>query len=116
MLLYILVDIEKLPQHLKLVGNIARLFDSGILITYFSSEKKGLEDFEDIQQEIKSMSNHSKVKFSFFRNTANPCVEIKRIKQEKDICALAFPSEKETLTHSIFGNSQLHTSMPIFAL
>ena len=65
MLLYILVDIEKLPQHLKLVGNIARLFESGILVTYFSSQKEGLEDFEAIQQEIKSLSNHSKVKFSF---------------------------------------------------
>lgn len=116
MLLYILVDIKKLPQHLKLLGNIARLLESTILVAYFSNQKEELATFEAIQQEVKSMSNYSKIKFSFFEKTRNPCTKIQKLQQEKDICALAFPSEKEALTNSIFGNTRLHTSLPIFAL
>lgn len=111
-----LVDIESLPQHLKLVGNIARLLESSILVAYFSKKREDSEAFRAIQQKIKSISNYSKIKFSFFENTDNPCQEIKRLKEAKDICALAFPSEKEALTNSIFANTELHTSIPIFAL
>lgn len=98
------------------MGEIARLLKSTILVAYFSNQQEELEIFQAIQQEVKAMSNYSKVKFSFFENTLDPCTEIKRIKQEKDICALAFPSEKEVLTNSIFGSPQLHTSIPVFAL
>ncbi|WMX12319.1 hypothetical protein [Aureispira sp. CCB-E] len=116
-LLYVLVHIDHLPQHLKLVGKIARLLESSILVVYFSDKNEvDQEAFQAIQQEIKSMSNYSKIKFSFFENTAHPCTEIQKIKEEKDICALAFPSEKEFLTSSIFSNPKLHTSIPVFAL
>lgn len=116
MLLYILADIEKLPQHLKLVGNLARLLDSAILVAYFSDKKGELESFQAIQQEFKSMSNHSKIKFSFFGQAVDVCTEIRRIQQEKDICALAFSSKETKLVNSIFGNFQVYTNVPVFAL
>lgn len=98
------------------MGKIAGLLESTILVAYFSNEQEELEAFQAIQQEVKSISNYSKMKFSFFETTVNPCSEIKRIKHEKDICALAFPSEKKALTDSIFGSPHLHTSIPVFAL
>lgn len=115
-LLYILSETEKIPKHLNFVGNIARMLESNILVLFFANDSSELDAYQSIYQDIKSASNYSKIKFSSVDKKVEPSDEINKIKEEKNICALAFSSKEEALTRSIFSTPQIHTGIPVFAL
>lgn len=112
-MVYLLSETEKNPQHLSFIGNIARMLDSTILVLFFA---KNSNELDAIHQRVKSASNYSKIKFSSVDKKIEPSTVLNKVKEEKNVCALAFSSEEEALTNLVFSTPEIYTNLSIFAL